>query len=602
MNKQRSWIIICLLATIMCIGALEIFWHTRLPLLEKAQFRDTAYQLNYTVYHDNEDGKYYLFLPSYISLDSLEADFPNNVNVSYICNGNNYNFNNLPLGEDIEVTLKTALLTEKYTLQILQCANLPTIYIETESGNLDDVNSSKDNDENALTVLVNTDGSIEYSGVGNISGRGNSTFGQPKNAYNLNFPQDISAWEFNEVDKLCLLANYYDESSLRNLIGFNTAKEKGIDYTSSYQMVNLYANGEYLGLYGVATKQEYKKHIEEDGIVAAFEFTYDDLEKDSFCSKNGIYIKVFYGDADYVQTVVETFEDALLTRDYGKAYNYINIDSFAKKNALEDFLVNFDIAGYSQYFYIDRQGKINYMCAWDYDNILGSMNMDDYDNLAQIGLQLYRSKSSWWRYLLEDEYFRNQAIHILETEYDDVFYQGLFEKIYDWVDNIDASWKCDRIRWDNELEYEGFGYENLAEYTSMYDNVICDRSSFLISYLTAPDKYRIVEFISMRGGNMLYYSNICVPYRSLFVNYTEDYSVTAYEGWYTADGLLISDVNAVVNDITFYRDVDTLTEDPSSFTFHRLVIYGAFGAFGLISLLLACVWVKRQLRRSEVRK
>ena len=102
--------------------------------------------------------------------------------------------------------------------------------------------------------MVDARGEPMLSSSATMYGRGNGSWDSPsKKPYNLEFPQEISVGSFTDVTKLCLLAEFSDESRLRNSLAYYAGKELGVDYASAYQYTNLYVNGEYLGLYGIVT-------------------------------------------------------------------------------------------------------------------------------------------------------------------------------------------------------------------------------------------------------------------------------------------------------------------------------------------------------------
>ncbi len=196
-------------------------------LISRVSFVENTCGLEIELYYDSTDDIYYLFLPAYTDISAVEIKAPSNIRVSF--GEGEYNFSNLPLEEDINVTFTRGKRQETCVLQVWQCDNLDTICIETSSGTLEDVDEDKSYEEDATVAIINEDGSIEYEGAITINKRGNSTAKGGKKAYNLNFNNEITIWdgEYSNVTKLCLLANYYDESNLKNYIGYYAAKMGG---------------------------------------------------------------------------------------------------------------------------------------------------------------------------------------------------------------------------------------------------------------------------------------------------------------------------------------------------------------------------------------
>ncbi len=94
---------------------------------------------------------------------------------------------------------------------------------------------------------------------GRIRGRGNATWGQPKNPYRIQFSNDASYAEIADVIGLqknrnwVLLADYFDRSLLRNRLALTLANSslftRGLKWTPSGRHVEVTLNGDYVGVY-----------------------------------------------------------------------------------------------------------------------------------------------------------------------------------------------------------------------------------------------------------------------------------------------------------------------------------------------------------------
>lgn len=129
---------------------------------------------------------------------------------------------------------------------------LPIIYINTE--NKADI-VSKDDYLNATISIQNdiyTRSSIldlEETPV-RIKGRGHSTWNLPKKPYKLKFDSKISLLSEPEDKEWVLLANYKDNSILRNAIAFFMGDTMtALDWTPCSHFVELILNGVYKGTY-----------------------------------------------------------------------------------------------------------------------------------------------------------------------------------------------------------------------------------------------------------------------------------------------------------------------------------------------------------------
>ncbi len=112
----------------------------------------------------------------------------------------------------------------------------------------------------ATFVLTNPVAAIpEVTLNGKIRGRGNSTWGQPKNPYKVQFSNDASYAGISDVLGMkkqrnwALLADWFDRSLIRNKLalslGGSSVFADGLKWTPSGQHVEVTLNGDYVGVY-----------------------------------------------------------------------------------------------------------------------------------------------------------------------------------------------------------------------------------------------------------------------------------------------------------------------------------------------------------------
>lgn len=132
---------------------------------------------------------------------------------------------------------------------------VPSLYVDTESGTMDSVNSSPANThiEPATYMAVTADGTINAKGTCKIKGRGNSTWTsvetEEKKPYNIELDSEASLFEMGKQKKWTLLANFFDGSELRSWVAYDIAKKLEMPFTVETQFVNVYFDGKYNGLY-----------------------------------------------------------------------------------------------------------------------------------------------------------------------------------------------------------------------------------------------------------------------------------------------------------------------------------------------------------------
>lgn len=126
-------------------------------------------------HYKSSEGKYYLFLPSTADSSNLiiwhtfssnpkvnNVELENGVSTSVFSGGGTY-------------TLKVG--SSLYTLVVKQSENIPAVFIQTKSGNLDKVHADKEYDkESGNMLVVSEDGTSTDAEIDTIKGRGNSTW------------------------------------------------------------------------------------------------------------------------------------------------------------------------------------------------------------------------------------------------------------------------------------------------------------------------------------------------------------------------------------------------------------------------------------------
>lgn len=146
--------------------------------------------------------------------------------------------------------------TKSCPLEVRQSAALPAVFINTASGSLDYIHADKENKEPG-SIRVYENGTVTLDkGLKQIKGRGNSTWFYSKKPYNIKFDKKTSLLGMAKAKKWTLLANFVDVSLLHNAYAWEFASALGLDYTSEYRHVDLYANGNYLGNYVICESVE----------------------------------------------------------------------------------------------------------------------------------------------------------------------------------------------------------------------------------------------------------------------------------------------------------------------------------------------------------
>ena len=384
-------------------------------------------------WYSGKEKRYYLFLPAGMNDTGLRLWFSAGaggitVEGEAVCSGDRVNF----LKPGSEVTLACGDM--QYQLAVMQSKNVPALFITTSSGSLKSIHASKENQETGTLVMLNADGTLEYDGLlTQIKGRGNSTFPLSKKPYQIKLDKSTDLCGMGKSKTWILLAEYRDNSLLRNRIVFDLADAVGLPYSSRSQFVDVYINGDYYGTYLLCEKVEIgSSRVAIDNLEKATEDVNDqaldsygkfgkknaakqsakgydipndpeditggylvELEKpmrytaeaSGFVTKRGqpVVIKepeyASRAQAEYIRNFFQGFENAIFAKNgidpgTGKHYgDFVSMDSLVKKYLIEEIVKNFDGNTSSRFFYkpADSQSLIAYAGpVWDYDITLGN--------------------------------------------------------------------------------------------------------------------------------------------------------------------------------------------------------------------------------------
>lgn len=560
MSKTKQYIPILIL--LICLMAFLVW---ALSDVEEAQltpegleFRDEANDLTLIPYYDSVEDKYFLFLPACTSVSDLRIVPPSIWSELFARDVPQMEMSNS--GRDMEVLIAG----KRYTIAIWQCDSLPTVMLQGKPNMLTKVQEKKSNRAAAQVRVLSENGETLFDKVGTLSGRGNGTWGtvetrQAKCPYNLHFSSSVSLGELENLSDWCLFAEYSDESKLRNSLAFFAGEKLNIDFASAYIYVNLYANGEYLGLYGITSKKEYTKYYTE--YKAVFESA-GIVEPPTFYSDfMGQYIQLMDGEIPYTQERIREFEAGLFHKDWERCSAAADMESIALLYALEEFLCNIDLSYASQYFYIDNADKIHAMLPWDFDYSLGSA-ITHFNPSQERCIMAKRNLfgTSWYPELIQMEQFRQCVAETIESLFTDDFFDALSEHLRQNIKQIEGSRACDARRWKSEVPFNyspvASGMEDLSEFYQFFTDFFPKRRAFLLDYFRNYDDYCC---ITIKTAEQEWSGNVCIPKGSRPAEYLNEeaflsrISPDRYSEarLMTPEGVPIEDVEAISEDITF---------------------------------------------------
>lgn len=439
------------------------------------------------------DGGQYLFLPSSADLAHLTLWFDGGaIRMSAgeksvtVSSGKEFDLTELFPVEPEDGKYAVAITrsgTAQTLLTIMQSGGIGSMYITSpdEAHGRDWVELSKENKaEGGGVTLLRTDGTSVYSGtLKNIKGRGNSSWSYAKKPYQIKLTEKVDLLETGDKDEKAktwvLLANYIDETLIRNSVTYGLAAELGLEYSTHFKPVDLYYDGEYRGTYLLCEKTEIatgrvdvgdlegeiedanpdvddfdaletKKADNSYGNTYQYvagltmpadisggyllEMDYEDRaksEKSWFSTTGGSYIVckspeyLSAGAVEYISGFWQEFEDAVLNggvnpntgRDYRE---YVDLTSLAKCYLLLELSQDGDAFLSSTYFYKPAGEELLYAGPlWDFDSAYGRYG-NDTGSLNDPGHLWAALNTELTRKLVEIPSFQKEVQRIYEEE------------------------------------------------------------------------------------------------------------------------------------------------------------------------------------------
>ncbi len=280
---------------------------------------------------------------------------------------------------------------------------LPTVTINTNNTPIAD----KENWIPGTIKIENaTDSDWNFDEVDlTIKGRGNTSWGQPKKPYAIKLDKKQKIMGMPKHKRWVLIANYLDNSFIKNEMAFYISEQLGMSYTVKGEYVDLILNNKYIGLYwlGEAIKvDENRVNIDEDNdYLLELDTYFDETWKFRSEIKNFPY-NISNDDCmtqerlENIKTKIDSLETYLYSPDFpytddthtiiDTSYeNKIDLDSMAKFYLVNEIMHNGELGHpKSCYFYFDNTNdKLFAGPVWDFDwaTLSSSNNLNRKNNL-----------------------------------------------------------------------------------------------------------------------------------------------------------------------------------------------------------------------------
>ena len=324
-----------------------------------------------------------------------------------------------------------------------------------------------------------------------IRGRGNTSWDSPKKPYRLKFTEKTDLFGNGAAKNWTLISNYTDLSLIRNYLAYSVAADfDSLTSTSTVEFVELYMNGEYLGVYLLCEQVEV--HENRVNVTESWD-SYDtgylvelDARKDGvYFELDGKYYVVKDPDTDdimyqeeytnFIKSYMEQCLNALNGDDYSRVEELMDTKTFAQAYLVFEIFNCVDV-GYASFFmHKDAGGKLCCGPVWDFDRSLGIVGNQ---HLAEPYDTLWAKDSNpWFNKLLAHEEFLALVVEQFASHWDTIFER--LEACYEYVYSCKTSFERNFEKWDvfgtfvwpNSEEILSYdSWEKQVEYTRTYLN------------------------------------------------------------------------------------------------------------------------------------
>lgn len=400
-----------------------------------------------TIYpwYDETTGIWELFLPSYLNDDGI---------VNIIIEADEIRFldlqtHNNKIALNSKVIYKIdGLEQEAIKFRINLSENISSIFIETESKTMQNVDEDKDYKERGTISSVNKDGIVEYFGeLESISGHGNGTWLQEKKPYNLKMASYGALAGLSPAKDWILLAMHYEGDKIHSKVAYEIERILGGKYPSECTWVDVYLNGKYNGLYLLINSVKGRFNFERDGFLVEKEMESRlDGEVVSTYSGENFVIKKYAGNLENLVAHMQNCEDTIYSET--SKQDKIDIESFAIQFMVDKIALNNDSFKTSSYIYkLDGDNKVYAGPSWDYDGAFAEYLHHGKDWVNPKGsIFVGEERLAWYGALYNTPKFRTLIGEKLLTHSEEIKYL-VNEKISEYAEYIKAAVENEDIRW-----------------------------------------------------------------------------------------------------------------------------------------------------------
>lgn len=514
---------------------------------------------------ETDQDLWYCFLPAGIPLDKLTLDIPARMNVvideSVYTTGDTVSApQNTELPLRISYRNRTILSAGIIFMQAEHTPSLFLTVLGDDSFEKVREDLSKKTTASVLYRSVTPDGKTDISGQCLLGGRGNITWKkvETKKPYRLSLTNDVSFFGMRSASKWTLLANYYDDTFLRNHIALETARRLDCEDTPEDRFVNLYVDGRYQGLYQMTQKpdmdggsiqtsrgENYQLEFNTEGWVNEGAMTYTSSLKLISLNYPQAVSAAQWAD---LKDSIDRAEASFLAAD-DSYRDHIDETSFVKQFLIHESYLNKDVDFSSQF--ILRKGRDPLWYAgplWDFDRSFGAEELKLSYNGTELQVMWIEGMtrggsvdSGWYKALFMIPSFRDEVKKCYYSEFSEIFRQ-MTASVSDMREEISTS-----VAMNHAL----YGYSPSAHEKACLrlQAWMRARRSFLEDFWQDEDRYLRITFLSSQDEDnwhdMIYY---CLPGTA-----PEQFPTgNGIIGWQDADGHRLYPGTPMISDMVLH--------------------------------------------------
>ena len=452
-----------------------------------------------------KDDTYYVFLPSGADPDQARIVtsplFPiridgRSVDGETVCGA-------FPISEKLPLSYRKWGKTREEAICFFLSDNVPALFIDTASGSMDYIHEEKGNAESGKLRLYRDDGTLDCDAqIRTINGRGNSTWSNKKKPYSFELTQNSDLLGMGTAKRWILLANSADSSNICNKMCYDFAARAGCAYTPECQWVDLYLNGNYVGLYLLSERNEVNPQrvdipMEDSFLISKeWENRIYGRSYDFFFTRREYFYRIHHAgmEVDWAREIWQSVEDAIFAEDgidprTGKSWDeLIDVDSWARQYLIWDCFVDIDAAHLSKFFYYDPRSDLVYAGPlWDMDVLYFGMEGYPISVLASGRRYILDiGKESMFYHLSQKDSFRHTLNRIYREEFRPLLLELTETGMDQYRQQIQMAVFLNEVRWEAYGEYE----------TEEKKRLLQERIQFFDEYLGSEGNYCTISLIT----------------------------------------------------------------------------------------------------------